>query len=348
MAMRVGIRRVKAYAYYLRTPLVHFLPTLLCAALFLVAGGLCFHRLYAERPLRFGEAVYLTYCLILMEHTYPYPEHWLLRVFYWGLPVVGFVVILDGIVRFSYYILQRDEGSKGWIQAMAKTMTNHVVLCGLGKLGIRVLEQLLKLGEDVVVLEKDPHCPHIAFARKNDIAVLIGHSREAGILEDLNIARAKAIILATNDDLANIEMALDARRIHPGIRVVLRMFDQELATKIRESFDIRLTFSTSALAAPLFATSALDQSIIDTFFVGDRLMVVAELQVQPESALAKQTVGGLRRDHGAFVLGLVRSDTKQFQPPDESVLEVGDRVYLQTEPAKLKELHFRNRDRVAG
>ena len=148
---------------------------------------------------------------------------------------------------------------------MSKTLDHHVVLCGLGKVGLRVLQQLIRLNEQVIVLEKDTQCPNLAFARRHGIPVRIGHSREEGIFDDLNLAAAKSIIVATNDDLANLELAIDARKLKPGIRVVMRLFDQELASKIRDSFDIHLAFSTSELAAPVFATSSSDRSIINSF-----------------------------------------------------------------------------------
>ena len=109
-------------------------------------------------------------------------------MFYWVLPPLGLVVVLDGIVRFSTHIMRRDGTGKEWIRAMAMTLNNHVVLCGLGKLGIRGLEQLISLKQDVIVLEKNPRCPNIAFAEKHGFAVLVGTGREEGITSRLTPA----------------------------------------------------------------------------------------------------------------------------------------------------------------
>jgi Trk K+ transport system NAD-binding subunit len=254
------------------------------------------------------------------------------------------VVILDGIVQFSYHLMRRDESGKEWVQAMAKTLNNHVILCGLGKVGTRVLEQLLRLGEDVAVLEKNPQCSNLAFARSRGVPVLIGNGREQGIFEELNAKKARSIILATDDDLANLEMALDARRIHPGIRVVMRMYDQELAAKIRDSFDIHLAFSTSELAAPLFATSSTDRSILNSFYVDDRLLVVAALNLHEGSELRGTPVGDLGTRHRVFVLSLARAGQVMLYPEAQTLFQVGDRVTVQTEPSTLRELHRLNRD----
>ena len=78
--------------------------------------------------------------------------------------------------------------------------------------------------------------------------------------------------------------------MRPDIRVVLRLFDQSLASKIVNSFDIEAAFSASSLAAPAFAAAAVDPSAQDSFYVGDVLFVHSEFWVPHDSALTKKTV----------------------------------------------------------
>jgi Trk K+ transport system NAD-binding subunit len=335
-------RRLRAYLLYLRTPIRNFLPLLAGLVVLLLVGSVCFHLLYTKQELGYLRALYITFSLLFMEHLLEFPEHWLLQAFYFLLPPVGLVVVLDGIVRFSYHVLRRDETGKEWARAMCRTLEDHVVVCGLGRLGLRTLEQLLALGEDVAVLEKNPQCPNLAYARKRGVPVRVGHSREEGVFEDLNIGRAKSIILATNDDLANLEMALDARRLNPDIRVVLRMFDQELAAKLRESLDMELTFSTSELAAPVFATSSSDQSVVNSFYVDDELLVVARVEVGQGSSLTGREIRQLGAGEHVLVLSLQRGGTSMLFPSARTELAVGDRLTVQATPDCLRRLHERN------
>ncbi|MBN1343129.1 MAG: TrkA family potassium uptake protein [Phycisphaerae bacterium] len=346
--MRSARQRFRAHLYYLRKPVRHFLPLLLGLIVLLFLGSISFHFLFEKeelgREVGYVEALYLTYCLIFMEHLLEFPDHWLLRFFYFVLPPLGLVVILDGIVRFSYHFLRLDETSPEWVRAMCKTLDNHVVLCGLGKVGLRTLEQLLLLGEQVAVLEKDPLCPNLAYASKHGVPVRIGHSREEGVFDQLNIARAKSIILATDDDLANLEMALDARKLHPEIRVILRMFDQELASKVRESLGMELTFSTSELAAPVFATSSSDRSIVNSFYVDGRLLALARIRISQNSQLIGKQIRDLGRGQHAFVLSHSRGDESTLFPSAETTFQAGDALTVQTEPHLLKEIHRQNHD----
>src|SRR5205823_6818205 len=89
----------------------------------------------------------------------------------------------------------------------------------------------------------------------------------------------------------NLEIALDARRVQPGIRVVMRMFDQNMADKIRDGFNIHIAMSQSAMAAPAFASAAIDRSIISSIAVGDQLVVMQRWRVQEGGPLFGRSVG---------------------------------------------------------
>ncbi|MFH1810523.1 MAG: NAD-binding protein [Pseudomonadota bacterium] len=336
-------QRVLAQLHYLRRPVLRFFPVLLVFCAVLLLGGLAFHLLYRRETLDYPTALYVTYSLVFMEHLLPWPKHLLLQILYFALPPLGLVVLLDGLVQFGGRVLRRDATSREWNHAMIETLRDHVILCGLGKAGIRTLEVLVRLGEKVCVLEKDPHSPNLAWARQHGVPVIIGSGREAGIFEQLNTEHAKSIILATDDDLANLEMALDARKVNATIHVVLRLFDQELAQKIRDSFDIPVAFSTTALAAPLFATASSDSTIVNAFEVGGTLLVVARVQVAAGSTLVGSSVGELTRPHNLWALSLERGDDDKFCPDETTVLAAGDVLTVQTEPAVLRELHKRNR-----
>ena len=343
--LRARLRPFLANFYYIRRPLVEFLPIIVLVGVILAVGGWLFHHLYEKEPLTYWRALYITYCLIFMEHLIEFPDHWILRAFYFLLPLLGLIIILDGLTRFGYHVLRRDENRVEWIRAMAKTYKDHVILCGLGRVGLRTLQQLLRLNEEVVILEKNEDNQNNVFAKKKGLPILIGSGREEGILEELNVKYAKSIILATDDDLANLEMAMDARKINPAIRVVLRMFDQELASKIEESFDIHLAFSTSSLAAPLFATCSSDRSIENAFYVDDTLLVVAHLTINPESTLIGKKIRDLGSQHEIFFLRH-RSGTSETKfPAADTPFAAGDQLVVQTTPATLRELHKWNKDK---
>lgn len=104
--------------------------------------------------------------------------------------------------------------------------------------------------------------------------LIVGDAREDRILCQAGIERAKAVIVATHDDLTNVSVALDVKRVNPGAVVVIRLFDQEVGLHLERTIGVRRTVSTSALAVPGFVGSALGDRILGSIRVGENLVVV--------------------------------------------------------------------------
>ena len=102
----------------------------------------------------------------------------------------------------------------------------------------RGLEFLLIVanGAEVVVLDKNDDARFMPVARELGVPVLVRNMKEDQALIDAGIEHARAIIIATTDDMANLEVAIDSRRLNPSIRVVMRLFDQQIASKIATAF----------------------------------------------------------------------------------------------------------------
>ena len=212
-------------------------------------------------------------------------------------------------------------------------MKNHIVLCGLGHVGIRVLEQVRKLGEPVVVIEKDETNRFVGEAKAMGVAVVVADVRLASTLERANIREARSIIAATDDDLLNLEVALNAREVRPDIRVVLRMFDNNLASKIRSGFGIKTTFSTSALAAPAFAMAAVEPAVVGSFYLGEDLVLILQLVIAEGSELAGVTVDAISKRGGIAVLCHEdASGEKHLHPAETQVVKAGDRLTVSATP----------------
>jgi voltage-gated potassium channel Kch len=141
-------------------------------------------------------------------------------------------LIADGVVRFAYLFFARQNHDKEWITVISETLRAHVIVCGAGRVGYRVAAQLLELGHEVVVIEKRPDAAFIAVLQAHDVPVLIDDVKSPQALQRVNVQHAAAIVCATDDDLANLNTALDARRLNPAIRVVLRLFDDDLGARL--------------------------------------------------------------------------------------------------------------------
>lgn len=307
----------------------------------LAAAGAAFHHLDSvRRP--FIESLWFAWLLIFAEPPGPLPRHSLvLQAVFFVLPVLGLVLIIEGIVDIALVVRDRGRSETGWCVAMANSLSEHIVLVGLGRLGYRTYRLLRALGEAVVVIEREAAGEFVDSVRRDGTPLLIADARREEALADANIGRARSIIVATNDDLANLEIALDARRLNAGIAVILRMFDQNMADKVQKGFNIRNAMSQSAISAPAFAMAAIDRAYVSTYVVDDELITIQECRIRPDGALAGKTIGDITRIYGFGVVRHKNGSGTTFFPLSDRRLESGDELLVQAPFRAVLELQKR-------
>lgn len=129
---------------------------------------------------------------------------------------------------------------------------DHVVLCGLGRLGYFIAEELLQKGERLVIIEQNEDSRYLDYFRQLGADIYIGDGRLAKVLDNTNVMQARAVMSVINDDSINLEIGLNCRSFQPGIRLILRIFDEEMARKIKDYLNIHLTLSASDIADEKF------------------------------------------------------------------------------------------------
>lgn len=277
----------------------------------------------------FGEAVMHVYFLLFGQPVLNFVSDPVLEILNIVIPPVGIVTVVHGVVGFSLFFFAKRRSDKEWVAVECEGMKDHVVICGAGRVGYRVASQLLALGKDMVVVDKSEDALFASVLRDQGVPVLTDDVRSQGCFSRLNLAKASAIVAATDDDLANLNIALDARRLRPDIRVVIRLFDDDLVSKVRTTFQAE-ALSSSALAAPALALAALDPRILHSFQIRENLMVVS--QFTAGEVLGALTVGSLRDQHGAMAIEIFRHGAPpRLHPPGTTQLCVGDVVTVQCE-----------------
>ena len=160
------------------------------------------------------------------------------------------------------------------------------------------------------------------------VPVIYGDARRDELLVQAGIARARAVVCATDDDLTNLEVALDAKRENPRIRVVMRMFDQRVAGKVRGALGLDETFSTSALAGPLVALQATEPGVRGAYHLGDGSLRV-DVEVPAPAAWWGKSVGECEEAVDGRVVTLRRGGSAAFVRVREgTVLEKGGGLML--------------------
>lgn len=340
------VRHVRAQYRFLKLLVREFGITLAGFVVLMIASGFLLSHHYTvpgrAAPLSYIEGVWAAFTLLFFQPGYPFPDVWYLQLLFFVVPVLGFALLAEGVVRFFSMVINKETRLEDWHMCLASTYSNHIVLCGLGRIGFRVLQQLQRTQEEVVVIEKDAENEFVKDARAMGVPVVIADPTRETVLASVAVAKARTIIIATDDDLANLEIALDARDINPEIRVVLRMFNEALVAKVKKAFNIQVAFSTSALAGPVFASASVSKAIRQSFFIDETLLEVAEYRIHERSRLAGSTLDELKARHPLRVITLRRGKDQKLFPGGAEKLAAGDVVVFLTNLETVKAIEEEN------
>lgn len=344
-------RLLKAQIRDLKVLLKEFWPTLVLFLILVLGGGLFLFLFYVDpesgRQLGYVEAVYDAFAMIFFASPLSFPKHGLLDVLFFVIPVLGLAVLAEGLLRFGVALTDKQSRGEKWQVAMASTFKNHIVVCGFGKVGYRVTLELLKFGREVVVIETNPQGRFVEKAKDLDIPIIIADARRTTNLMKANVQFADAIIPCTDNELANLDIALDARELRPEIKVVMRIFDADLAKRIEKGFGIHTAFSTSALTAPIVAAQAMRLNVQHSFYVGEKLLNLANLTISPNSAFNGWRLERFQTEFDISVI-YYRDELKEDMHPDmDLLLTPGVEILILATLDKLEKVYLLNRENLS-
>jgi Trk K+ transport system NAD-binding subunit len=205
--------------------------------------------------------------------------------------------------------------------SVPRAIRDHVVVCGLGNIGFRMVEQLHDLGVPLVAAELQEGNRYLPAVRRLGVPVLVADIRLPETLQALQVQRARSVVVVTSSDIVNLETALNVQALKPEARVVLRLFDPDLAARVERAFGIHISRSPSALAAPAFAAAAAGEHVLATIAVGAEVLAVVRLQVAPGCRVQGHTVAELEGATRSRVLLLDGPATPSWRPPGSTRLE---------------------------
>ncbi len=102
-------------------------------------------------------------------------------------------------------------------------LKNHYIVCGAGRVGMRIIDELEKKGVDFIVIESDEAVAERLL--KKGILVLNGDATDETVLEGANVRTARSLITAASSDADNVYIVLSARGLNPNLYIVARAID---------------------------------------------------------------------------------------------------------------------------
>jgi len=254
------------------------------------------------------------------------------------------IMMLVGAAIFGiWYALLNDfvlgTRFKQFWDAARVPRRNHYIVCGLGGLGIKIVQQLHNSGQEVVVIEPNGNGKFVNTARSLGIPTIHADASFPETLKSCNVANAAALIAVTGNDATNIEIALKAKGLSPKIPVVVNYADPDFARMAQEVFDFEAVLSPAELAAPAFAAAALGGRILGNGITADSLWVAFATIIIPTHPFCGQKVkeAAMSAD---FVPLYVETNSQTIHGWEllETCLSGGDMLYLTMPATRLYQL----------
>jgi Trk K+ transport system NAD-binding subunit len=236
------------------------------------------------------------------------------------LLILGTISVATLYSLFTAYLV--DSRLRRILGGQPMFRGGHVIVVGMGRVGFRVLHELVAVGVPVVAVDANPSAPLLAGVRPV-APVVTGDARSADVLAQARLASARAVIAATSDDAVNLSISLTAKRANPRVRTVSRLFDAEFARKVESALGVDAAMGASRIAAPTFAASVLAPHVAKAVIVRDRLLVLLERPAgdwagkKPSELHAGEGIQVLLRGGELITAGGAALDEKPLQAEEE-------------------------------
>jgi voltage-gated potassium channel len=252
-----------------------------------------------------------------------------------GTALYTFSVVLETL--FEGHL--RELFGRRRMERQIEAMQGHVIVCGWGRVGRAIGDELTAASADLVVVDLDP-----ARVSATPLPAMVGDATEDRVLEQAGLLRARALVAALDSDAGNLFVTLTARSLHPDLFIVARARVEASEEKLRRAGADRVVNPQSIGGARIAAfvlqphvTEFLDVVMHDR----DIEFRLEELQVPESSPIAGSSISEaqIRDRTGALVLALRdRDGTFTTNPSAKTVIQAGQVIIAIGTPADLDSL----------
>lgn len=227
-------------------------------------GGLVFHD-------RWYDAIWQSTRGLTTVGSAPRAEHG--PAWYKLLSTGLMLAALAMVGLFTASLVDRTTGRRltGILGSRAVPAREHVIVVGLGQVGLRLCVELRELGIPVVVIERDEEARCLPLAQQRRIPVILGRGGNRFLLERAGLHHARALAAVSSGGLENISVAVTARAVAPHQRIVLRAGgSDDITDESRSLFRIGAVCDTARIIGALVACHIAGEAPVNVFLIGAR------------------------------------------------------------------------------
>jgi voltage-gated potassium channel len=250
-------------------------------------------------------------------------------------------ILADTLVRLElvdYFGARRKN-------RMLKDISEHYIVCGAGRVGRSVVNELLRSGAKIVLIDNDAE--RARWGAVQDVITLVADATKDETLQQARIDSAKGLVAAIASDAENVYVSLSAKVLNPGLLIAARASDDQAEEKLRRA-GATIVFTPYSFIGHRLAQSMLRPHVMSFLDIAsafrrsaDLDLDIEQLQIGADSTLAAQRLdeAHLGKRYGVIVLAVQRTNgVMQFNPPADLRMESGDVLIAMGDRQKLKRL----------
>jgi voltage-gated potassium channel len=246
-----------------------------------------------------------------------------------GVGAAGFAVTTAGRIMLEERI--RVALGRRSMKAIQR-LKDHYIICGFGRMGSIICEELSERGIPFVVLENSDQV--LDELERLDYTYLKADATNDEELVEAGIERAAGLVSVVTDDTQNVFIVLTARGLNPKLNIVARSAAEESIKKLVRA-GANKVISPYYLGGHRIAQAIIRPTVLDFLenIVQNKEMDLRleERHVSPKSSLVGTTLAtsGLRKDYNIIILAIKSvTGTMQFNPPFDTEIKAGDTMVI--------------------
>ncbi|MGI9035651.1 MAG: potassium channel family protein [Pyrinomonadaceae bacterium] len=252
------------------------------------------------------------------------------RIFAIAFMIIGGGTVLYALTTLVQSIVQSEVisiiGTRRKTKEMEK-LQNHFIVCGMGRVGRRIIRSLENQKIPFVVMESDEK--RVLEYVEKGLLVVVGDATSEENLRLAGVERAKGLASCLPDDAANVYVVLTARGMNENLHIVARAVEEEAEPKLIRAGANRVVAPT-IIGSQSMARSLLKPAVADFMdsIVAENLeLVFEEITIENDSIYARQKIKdtNIRSELDLIVVAIRRKSGEMlFQPSGETEIRAGD------------------------
>ena len=270
------------------------------------------------------------------------------RIFNSMLMLSGIMVVFVSIGIMADTLIKlelADHFGRRRRKHMLSGLSNHYIVCGAGRVGRGVVEELLRSRVPLVLI--DSNADRAQWAIDREIPTLVANATQDETLREARIDRAKGLVAAISSDAENVYVTLAGRSLNPELRISARASDEQAEDKLRTA-GATAVFTPYPFIGHRLAQSLIRPHVLSFLDVASAFgkssghdLEIGQIPVTSSSKWVSKTLeeSRIRQGYGVIVLAIQKpSKDMLFNPASDIRMDAGDYLIAMGDTKDLKRM----------